>query len=536
MLKYKVLLIVASAFCLLLPSFSLAQVDTVWVRFYNGPSNGVDAGRAIAVDHQGNVYVAGISYGSYMDYVTVKYNSAGVQEWAQRFNGPGGAWDWIKAITVDGQGNCYVTGGVSSAGYDDYGTIKYNSAGVQQWVQQYNGPAGQGDGASAIVLDDSGYVYVTGGSTGSGSGLDYATIKYNSAGVQQWAARYNGTGNGDDWAYSVAVDAQYNVYVTGESRGTGANDDYVTIKYNSAGVAQWTQRYNGTGNDDDWASKIKLDASGNVYVTGYSCGVGSYADYTTIKYNSNGDTLWVRRYNGPGNGDDEPNSLAVDGQGNVYITGESGGTGTGYDYATVKYNSAGVEEWVQRYNGPGNDDDWAYSLAVDASGNVYVTGYSTGLTTSTDYATIKYNSAGAQQWLVRYNGLGNDADEADVLAIDDSGHVYVTGYSAVSSTNTDIATIKYVQTGSGVTEIHFGQASSLMFKIFPNPAKTFFNISIPYTTERTEIKIFDVSGKQVKSEELRAKNCRVSLDGIKNGIYFVKVNNQMVKEKLVVTR
>jgi uncharacterized delta-60 repeat protein len=526
MKKYLLLLVfVASLF---------AQVDTVWVRFYNGPSNGVDAGRAIAVDGQGNVCVAGISYGSFMDYATVKYNSVGVQQWAQRFNGPGGAWDWIKAIVVNAQGDVYVTGGVSSAGYDDYGTIKYNSAGTQVWVQQYNGPGNMGDGASAIALDDSGYVYVTGGSTGSSVNLDYATVKYNSAGVQQWVARYNGTGSGDDWAYSIAVDAQYNVYVTGESRGTGGNDDYVTIKYNSAGIAQWTQRYNGTGNDDDWASEIAVDASGNVYVTGYSGGSGSYADYTTIKYNSNGDTLWVRRYNGLGNGDDEPNSLAVDALGNVFVTGESYGSGTGYDYATVKYNSAGVQEWVQRYNGSGNSDDWAYALAIDASSNVYVTGYAFGLGSSTDCTTIKYSSAGVQRWAAIYNGPASDADEGDDVAVDDSGYVYVTGYAATTSTNTDFVTIKYVQT-QGIEEITSPSlAKTSGVELFPNPAKTFFNIKCQSPV--SNVKIFDVTGKIIKSEELKGKYNRVSLDGIKNGVYIVKVGDEMVKEKLVVTK
>jgi hypothetical protein len=534
MVRCKVLFLICAVICSLLPALLYSQVDTAWVRTYNGPGNGVDGGRAIAVDAQGNVYVTGISFGTLMDYATVKYNSAGVQEWARIYNGPGNAWDWVKALAIDGQGNVYVTGGVASAGYDDYGTIKYNSAGDTVWVRRYDGLGHMGDGASAIAVNGQGDVYVTGGSTGSGTDLDYATVKYNSTGDTQWVRRYNGTGSGDDWAYSIAVDGDGNSYVTGESRSTGGNDDYVTIKYNSAGVQQWIQRYNGPGNDDDWASVIAVDRQNYVYVTGYSVGSGSYADYATIKYSSNGDTLWVSRYNGPGSSDDEPNSLAIDGQGNVYITGESFGSGTAYDYATIKYNSAGVQEWVQRYNGPGNDDDKAASLAIDGSGNVYVSGYSIG--TNPDYATIKYNSSGVQQWVQRYNGLGNDDDEASALAIDDSGNVYVTGYSAISGTNADFATIKYVQT-SGIEENRSPlPADRLSLKIFPNPAKTFFIVRLPQTADRSQIKIFDVSGKIVKSEELKGKNNRISLNGIKNGVYFVKVGNEMVKEKLVVTK
>ncbi len=117
---------------------------------------------------------------------------------------------------------------------------------------------------------------------------------------------------------------------------------------------------------------------------------------------------WVARYNGPpGNGGDEASSIAVNNSGNVNVTGESyGGSNTGTDHVTIKYNSTGVQQWVQRYNGPGNSIDHASSIAIDFSGNVYVTGYSNGSGSVIDYATIKYNSLGVQQWVSRYNGPG----------------------------------------------------------------------------------------------------------------------------------
>ena len=131
-------------------------------------------------------------------------------------------------------------------------------------------------------------------------------------------------------------------------------------------------------------------------------GSGTNYDYATIKYNSSGVMQWVQTYNGPGNVSDIAYSIAVDGSGNVYVTGYSSQGGTNSDYATIKYNSSGVQQWVQRYNGPGNGVDGAYSIAVDGSGNVYVTGQSYGGGTSLDYATIKYNSSGVQQWVATY--------------------------------------------------------------------------------------------------------------------------------------
>ena len=108
------------------------------------------------------------------------------------------------------------------------------------------------------------------------------------------------------------------------------------------------------------------------------------------KYSSDGVPLWTNFYNGPGNGDDRALAVALDGSGNVVVTGFSTGIGSGYDYATIKYSSAGVPLWTNRYNGPGNSDDYAWTMAVDHSGNVIVTGWSPGSGGVDDYATVKY--------------------------------------------------------------------------------------------------------------------------------------------------
>jgi len=107
--------------------------------------------------------------------------------------------------------------------------------------------------------------------------------------------------------------------------------------------------------------------------------------------------IWVARYNGPGNGEDGAHAIAVDNAGNVYVTGPSPGYDTYIDYATVKYNSSGVEQWVARYDGPAIYDDYATVIAVDAAGNAYVTGPSEGCGTWQDYATVKYSSMGIEE-------------------------------------------------------------------------------------------------------------------------------------------
>jgi len=417
----------------------LAQVDTAWVRRYNGPGYADDIANAVAVDDSGNMYVTGRSPGISGDYATIKYYANGDTAWVRRYNGPANGFDVATAVAVDDSGNVYVTGTSSATGtYYDYATLKYKPNGNTAWVKRYNGPGYGDDIANAVAVDDSGNVYVTGQSVGSGTFSDYATLKYSPNGDSTWVRRYNGPANGFDNATALAVDDSANVYVTGLSQG-----DYATLKYSPNGDTVWVRRYNGPANGLDNAKAVAVDDSGNVYVTGGSEGSGTFSDYATLKYSPNGDTGWVRRYNGPGNSSDNAYALAVDDSGNVCVTGVSVGSGTLGDYATLKYSPNGDTAWVRRYNGPGNGFDNATALAVDDSANVYVTGKSSG--TSDDYATLKYSPNGNTAWVRRYNGPGNGFDAASAIAVDDSGNVCVTGVSVGSGTLGDYVTITYVQ-------------------------------------------------------------------------------------------
>src|SRR5438874_137751 len=221
---------------------------------------------------------------------------------------------------------------------------------------------------------------------------------------------------------------------------------HTTSKNNFSGQQQWVIRYDGPGHDLDRASGIAVNDSGNVYVTGWSWEAATSSDYATIKYDSAGQEQWVARYNSPGNGTDAATRIATDESGNVYVTGNSRDPSTNYEhYVTIKYNSAGQEQWVASYSGPYNGAQLPLGIAVDGSGNVYVTGQSTGSGFASDCATVKYNASGTEQWVARYDGPGGSEDSACGLVLDNSGNVYVTGTSVETGNNTDYATIKYLQ-------------------------------------------------------------------------------------------
>lgn len=419
-----------------------------WVAHYDGGGNSLDGAMALAADALGNVYVTGYSIGSDIwygyDYATVKYNWNGVEQWVARYDGLG-SWNEVAVdVAVDGLGSVYVTGYSEGIGTKkDFATIKYSPDGIQEWTARYDRMQYSDDKATALVVDGMGNICLTGYSVGSGTGKDYATVKYDSDGIQQWVAHYDGPANGDDVAADIKIDGSGDVYVTGESRGPGTEYDYSTVKYSSDGVRQWVARYNGPGFSDDKATGMAVDDSGMVYVTGSSEGSDTGSDYVTIKYDSDGVQQWKAHYDGPANGDDVAVGIAFDGLGGVCVGGYGQGSGTAEDYITVKYNSEGGQEWMRCYDGPSNADDVASDIAIDSSGNVYVTGYSEGSSTKKDYATVKYDRDGIQQWIARYNGPGNHYDQPYDLVVDGSGNAYITGKSKNSDLRYEYATVKY---------------------------------------------------------------------------------------------
>lgn len=530
-----------------------------WITRYNGTGNNMDEIKAMVVDNAGNVYVTGYSFSGANDndYITIKYNTNGVQQWLARYNGTGNGSDVPAAIFVDNGGNVYVTG-ISDQliGYfinNDVATVKYSPQGIQLWASRYDNVSLQrADAGTAVKADANGNVYVTGYTTvrnGAYSKKDYLTIKYNSSGTQQWIATYNGPANQDDAAVALSLDPSGNIYITGTSfAGADPNgeQDYLTIKYNPSGVQQWIARYNGPASEPDIPTALAVDQNGNVYVTGYSQGIG--LDYATLKYNTNGVQQWVARYDGPAHSGDLSFAVAVDNAGNVYVTGTDQKVIYNGDFLTIKYNSAGVQQWAARFNGPANDNDGANALAIDGSGNVYVTGGINGSSPGWDIATVKYSSAGVQQWVKTYNSPKDSADVGNAIGVDGQGNVYVAGASTGKTGGYDFITLKYTAQDIQNTRLASPEITgnpslknipllTALSQNYPDPFKdiTTIKFNVPqsrngFTAQHVQLTIYNSIGVKIaepvnKQLETGTYEVQIHAVDLKPGVYFYKLSS-----------
>ncbi|MEX2189619.1 MAG: SBBP repeat-containing protein [Bacteroidota bacterium] len=488
---------------LMLVSPASAQVSELWSATYNGIGNGFDQIYAMVLDKDGNIYVTGSTYGgasSGVDMATIKYNSAGDSLWVKTYNGTGSSTDIGRSIAVDTLGNVFVTGesrNGTSSGSEDFLTIKYSPSGDTAWTRRYNGPGNGGDFATGLGLDDSGNVYVTGGSNGGATGNDITMIKYNTSGDEQWVRRFEGTANFgfSDWAYAIAVSPSGDAHAVGHADNLNEFWDFATVKYDRDGTKAWHKHYVGpVDNVSEQGEAITIDGAGNVYIAGSSNGPASSTDIVTVKYNSAGTEQWNHRFDFQGAIDD-PKAIAVDGDGNVYVGGESGN-----NYVLIKYNAAGDSLWTRWYNGTANQTDQVYSIALNDAGEIYITGRSGGSGSGYDIVTIKYSAAGDSLWGVRYTGAGSANDEATVVKTDGGGHIYVAGMSTVSGQSGNFYLVKYgesVATSAGPS-IAKQPSGFALRQNYPNPFNGITNLTVQLDRRsHMVLTVYDVLGRTI---------------------------------------
>jgi hypothetical protein len=388
---------------------------------------------------------------------TIKYAPNGAQLWVATFAEPAGEGAAGNGIVVADDGSVYVSGysySSSNFDYSDFVTIKYDEDGNEIWSRVYDGPVSGSDSAVGLGLDQDGNVYVAGTITYQLGDRVVAVVKYDQGGNELWVATHQGV---DESAIAMTVDENGNTYVAARrfNSETGPGD-YSTIKFNSDGQVAWAHPYDGPAGMDDAPYDIVADDQGNVFVTGGSFGIGTMRDFTTISYAPDGQVRWLSRVDGAG-GDDNAYGIALDRTGSVYITGPSpaipSSSGFDDDFLTLRLlASTGDEMWRARYDGPGGSWDDPSIGAIDvAGGSVYVTGRSSasvGEPVDFGFATIAYSLAnGTQRWVARYD---TDHSEPAALAAN-AGAIYVTGLTGTTGMYGDMLTIKYADSAVGGT-------------------------------------------------------------------------------------
>jgi hypothetical protein len=351
--------------------------NQLWASRYDSTNYPSATPAALALDSSNDVFVTGSA-------LTIKYDPNGNQIWTAPYSG--------TSLAADADGNSYVTGFSTS-----FDTIKLGAAGSNLWQTSYVdvGPTI----SQVVLLDDSNNVYVAGSDTYyCFPGNCYAQlliVKYDSNGNQLWTS----TNNEDDASISTvhvqgaALDSvgNFNLLVD-----FGLYINFVTLKYNASGSLLWTAFDPGPDTAADVPHGLVLDKLGNVIATGQSVYIApSYAyatfQYGTYKAAANGAWIWTNTFPTVPIQPSVANAIAVDGANNSYVTGYSPGANSSNDIATIKYDQNGNQIWLQRYNGPGNGNDAGNAIAVDNNGNVYVTGYETTAAGGTEIVTIKYS-------------------------------------------------------------------------------------------------------------------------------------------------
>lgn len=519
----------------------------IWGTYYGGPD--WERGLSCAVDSIGNVYLAG------------EANS-------------------ITAIASGGTQNNY------GGGSTDAFLAKFDSNGTRQWGTYYGGVQSEWCGTCAV--DGSDNVYLAGfteSDTAIASGghqdnfggiIDAFIVKFNASGVRLWASYYGGADQ--DWGKSCAVDGTGNVYLAGTTYSDTAiaSDGFQNtlgdapgkaflVKFNSSGVRQWGTYYGEAGYAE--GTSCTVDGSDNVYLAGSTNSDstiasgghqninGGYTDAFLVKFNSSGNRLWGTYYGG--SSDEEGKCCAVDGGGNVYLSGRtfsdtaigSGGyqnmRAGSYDAFLVKFNSSGLRQWGTYYGGA--NYEYGYSCAADGSGNVYLTGGTGSDTTiasggyqntpggSTDAFLVKFDASGMRQWGTYYGGINDDSGHS--CAVDGIGNVYVAG---ITESDTAIAFGGHQNTFGGVydaflVKLDGGVANAIIslqgqqqfLPIWPNPNAGDRFFLQPQGTGLNEVQLFNALGQQLRRWQVQTNPAQAALEmdigeELTKGLYLVR--------------
>jgi hypothetical protein len=376
--------------------------NQIWAARFDSTNYPSATPAGLSLDASNNVIVTGSA-------ATVKYDANGNQLWTVPYSG--------TALAVDAGANIYVTGfGVN------FNTVKLTPMGSNLWFSTY---VDVGPTLSQVILVDSNTnIYVAGSDTyvyfSGGHYVQLAIVKYDSNGNRLWVANSGGSDDDSLQVEGAALDNASSIYLVANAT---YYDPYLSFKFTSNGTEYWIAG-NPTANGGSYARGIASDSLGNAFVTGYD---GHYYPNTpypigTYKIGTNGAYVWTNLYYSIPIASSVGLSIALDQANSVYVAGFSPGTNTFNDIVTIKYDNSGNQIWVQRYQSLGTGNAAGNAIAVDNNGNVYVTGYDTTPAGGTEIVTIKYSAVTIQHQsngTILLQAQGSPGESFDVQASTD---------------------------------------------------------------------------------------------------------------------
>ncbi len=368
-----------------------ADGSIAWQADWNGATSGDDYGTSI-IANATHVLVCGATFNvtnNDFDYVVLKYDiNNGSLLWSYIYAGPAGGIDIPSDITMDGQGNIFVTGVRQGATtLADYCTLALNNSGTLLWSQFYD-YANSYELAAKIVVNSSGDCIVTGGSGNSWVDGDFCSVRYSAAGVQLGVKRSGSLTTYFDQPLDMKKDASDNIYVVGRIGTTGNGEDMKLMKMDEELNIIWSVTKDGYGLND-LGQSIALDESGNIYVAGYFTNSNDYKEACLLKYDDGGALQWQRTMKSEYDGDALAWKLAYR-NGKLYISGELK-TDLGQDVLVAVYNTDGNLQWTKTFDGGIGADDSGKNAQVSSDNFIYVSG-TVSLSEGTKYIHSRFET------------------------------------------------------------------------------------------------------------------------------------------------
>ncbi len=325
-----------------------------------------------------------------------------------------------------------------------------SSAQTERWIYLNNGQYSGPDFANSIVYGLDGYLYAAGSSKNATWDDDFTVISLDQNGSERWVYTYHTPGSTSDVATCITYGLDGNVYVAGHSHCVGIFDDLLIISFDQNGTERWIYRSGSSISTWDKVSSIIYGEDGNLYIVGESSVLGTWGDFSVLSLDTNGNEMWLYRYNGSGNHLDWAKAVVYGLDGRIYACGRCNNTGTSDDFIVLCLDQSGSEQWVYTYNGPANGIDRALSLVYGTDGNLYVAGYSdsTNPMQDCDVMVISLTANGSERWRYRYNGPADRSDCAADLVFGTNGDIYATGVTWTGTSYHDVIIVCLDQNGT----------------------------------------------------------------------------------------